>query len=66
MPRTKPRTRQHTAKADRMAERIEKSAKTEGRYKGREKEVAWRKVHKELPKGESHKAKGGKPNKAQT
>lgn len=56
MPRRRNRRgHEHTAKADRMAEHIEKSAKKEGRYKGREKEVAWRKVHKEMSKEESHK-----------
>ncbi len=45
---------QHTAKADRMAGKIEKSAKKEGRYKGREKEVAWATVHKTLSKAEAH------------
>lgn len=43
------RTHQHTAKAERMAQHIAGSAKREGRYKGREKTVAWAKVHKELP-----------------
>lgn len=49
------RSHQHTAGADRMAEHIEKSAKKEGRYKGREEEVAWRKVHEELSHEESHR-----------
>ncbi len=48
----------HTAKADRMASRIEQSAKKEGRYKGREKRVAWATVHKELPKREAHRRSG--------
>lgn len=52
MPR---RTHAHTAKADKMAEHIEESAKEEGRYKGREREVAWATVHKEMPKSESHR-----------
>jgi hypothetical protein len=38
-----------------MAEHIEESAKEEGRYKGREREVAWATVHKEMPKSESHR-----------
>lgn len=53
---------QHTEKADRMAEKIEKSAKEEGRYKGRESEVAWATVHKNLPKREAHR-KAGSRNK---
>ena len=44
----------HTPKADRMAQHNEESAR-EGRYKGREERVAWATVHKEMPKGESHK-----------
>ena len=44
----------HTSEADRMAEHIEESARKEGRYKGREREVAWATVHKELPKSEAH------------
>jgi len=52
MPRN--RKHRHTAKADRMAEHIEDSAKKEGRYKGREREVAWATVHKEMPKSEAH------------
>jgi hypothetical protein len=55
MPGRKSRTHEHTAKAERMAKHIQESAREEGRYKGREKEVAWRKVHKELPKRESHR-----------
>jgi hypothetical protein len=51
---------QHTAKADRMAEHIEESAREEGRYKGREKQVAWATVHKELSKSEAH---GGRKSK---
>lgn len=47
---------QHTAKADRMAEHIEESAKEEGRYKGRERKVAWATVHKEMPKSEAHRS----------
>jgi hypothetical protein len=47
---------QHTAKADRMAEHIEESAKEEGRYKGRERSVAWATVHKEMPKSEAHRS----------
>ncbi|MDO8614114.1 MAG: hypothetical protein Q7T33_00055 [Dehalococcoidia bacterium] len=39
-----------------MAERIEESAKEEGRYKGREREVAWATVHKEMPKSEAHRS----------
>jgi len=39
-----------------MAEHIEESAKEEGRYKGREQEVAWATVHKELPKSEAHRS----------
>lgn len=54
---------EHTAKADRMAEHIEKDAKKEGRYKGREREVAWRKVHKELSHEESHLPTGNKKSK---
>ena len=49
MPTPTKRTHQHTAKAERMAEHIQDSAKEEGRYRGREKEVAWAKVHKEMP-----------------
>ena len=51
---TRNRKHRHTSKADRMAEHIEDSAKREGRYKGREREVAWATVHKELPKSEAH------------
>lgn len=40
-----------------MAEHIEESAKKEGRYKGRERRVAWATVHKEMPKSESHRSK---------
>ncbi|MBI2912448.1 MAG: hypothetical protein HYY03_00845 [Chloroflexi bacterium] len=54
MPRGK-KTPQHTAKAERMATHIEESAKREGRYKGRAEEVAWRTVHKDLPKREAHR-----------
>jgi hypothetical protein len=54
---------EHTAKADRMAEHIEKSAKKEGRYKGREKRVAWATVHKEMSKAEAH-GKSGKKSKS--
>lgn len=39
-----------------MAEHIEESAKEEGRYKGREREVAWATVHKEMPKSEAHRS----------
>jgi hypothetical protein len=46
---------EHTQKAKRMAEHIEESAKKEGRYKGREEEVAWRTVHKEMAKEEREK-----------
>ena len=52
MPRNS--THEHTAKADRMAKHIEESAKEEGRYKGREKTVAWATVHKEMSKQEAH------------
>ncbi len=55
MPTIKP---EHTAKAERMAKHLQESAKKEGRYKGREKEVAWRKVHKELSHTESHRKTG--------
>lgn len=41
-----------------MAEHIEESAKEEGRYKGREREVAWATVHKEMPKSEAHRSSG--------
>lgn len=51
---------QHTAKAERMAEHIEKSAKEAARYRGREEEVAWRNVNKELSHEESHKKTGSK------
>jgi hypothetical protein len=44
------RRESHTGKADRMARHIEESAKKEGRYKGREKAVAWATVHKEDPR----------------
>ena len=40
-----------------MAEHIEESAKEEGRYKGRERDVAWATVHKEMPKSEAHLGK---------
>lgn len=39
-----------------MVEHIEESAKEEGRYKGREREVAWATVHKEMPKSEAHRS----------
>ena len=52
MPENK-RKHQHTTKAEHMAEHIEESAKDEGRYKGREREVAWATVHKDLPKAVS-------------
>jgi len=58
MPRNS--THEHTEKADRMAKHIEKSAKDEGRYKGREKEVAWATVHKEMPKQEAHGKRGSR------
>jgi hypothetical protein len=45
----------HTTKADRMAEKIEKNARKEGRYKGRERQVAWATVHKTLPTKEAHR-----------
>ena len=48
------RKREHTPKAGRMAKHIEEGAKKEGRYTGREREVAWATVHKEMPKSESH------------
>jgi len=48
------RKHRHTAKAERMAEHIEDSAKEEGRYKGREEEVAWATVHKEMSSREAH------------
>jgi hypothetical protein len=51
---------QHTAKADRMARHIEKSAKEEGRYKGREKQVAWATVHKDMSRTEAHGKKSRK------
>ncbi len=57
------RKHEHTAKADRMAEHIEQSAKEEGRYKGREREVAWATVHKDLPKSESHRGKSSRKRK---
>lgn len=57
MPRTKG-SAEHTKKAERMAGHIAQSARKEGRYKGREDEVAWRKVHKELSHEESHKKTG--------
>lgn len=47
----------HTSRAERMAKHIEESAKEEGRYKGREKEVAWRTVHKNPPDEEAHKSR---------
>jgi hypothetical protein len=51
-----------------MAEHIEESAKEEGRYKGREREVAWATVHKEMPKSEAHRSprsgKGSKKRKS--
>jgi hypothetical protein len=43
-----------------MAEHIAGSAKKEGRYKGREKEVAWATVHKEMPKREAHRSRTSK------
>lgn len=54
---------QHTAKAERMAKHIEDSAREDNRYRGREKEVAWRKVHKELSHAESHKKTGRRSSK---
>ncbi len=51
MPRSK---HQHTAKADRMASHIERSARAEGRYRGRERQVAWATVHQEMSKREAH------------
>jgi hypothetical protein len=61
MPATKQRSRhQHTTKAGRMAGHIVESAKQEGRYKGREKEVAWATVHKEMPKREAHRSRNSK------
>lgn len=48
------RKHEHTPKADRMVRHIEQSAKKEGRYRGRERDVAWATVHKEMPKSESH------------
>ena len=59
MPESK-RKRQHSSKAERMAEHIEESAKEEGRYKGREREVAWATVHKDLPKQEAHRGRRSK------
>ena len=59
----KSRKHQHTAKADRMAEHIEDSARKEGRYTGREREVAWATVHKEMPKSEAHAKEPGAPRK---
>jgi hypothetical protein len=53
---------QHTAKAERMAKHIEQSAREDNRYRGREKEVAWRKVHKELSHEESHRRTGKSNN----
>lgn len=50
---------EHTAKADRMAEHIEESAKEDGRYKGRERQVAWATVHEELSKTEAHRKSAG-------
>jgi len=43
-----------------MAEHIEESAKEEGLYKGREREVAWATVHKDLPKEEAHRKRRAK------
>jgi hypothetical protein len=43
-----------------MAGHIVESAKQEGRYKGREKEVAWATVHKEMPKREAHRSRNSK------
>ena len=60
MPGKTPRRGEHTARADRMAQKIEEGAKRAGRYKGREREVAWRKVHKELSHEESHRITGKK------
>jgi len=39
-----------------MAEHIEEEAKKEGRYRGREEEVAWKTVHKQLPEEEREKS----------
>ena len=44
----------YTDKQKRMAEHIEDSAKREGRYRGREEEVAWATIHKEMSKREVH------------
>jgi hypothetical protein len=55
MPRRGGGSHEHTEKAKRMEEHIEESAKKEGRYKGREDEVAWRTVHKQLPEEEREK-----------
>lgn len=52
MPRKGGEGHEHTEKAKKMAEHIEEEAKEEGRYEGREKEVAWRTVHKQLPEEE--------------
>ena len=61
MPRIK--RHQHTAKADRLAKHIEESAREEGRYKGKEREVAWATVHKEMSRAEAHgKRKSPKKN----
>ena len=60
---TRNRKHLHTSKADRMAEHIEDSARKEGRYKGREREVAWATVHKELPGSEAHGKKLRAPRK---
>jgi hypothetical protein len=46
-----------------MAEHIEDSAKKEGRYKGREREVAWATVHKEMPMSEAHAKEPSAPRK---
>jgi len=46
-----------------MAEHIEDSARKEGRYKGREREVAWATVHKDLPETEAYRRKPRAPLK---
>jgi hypothetical protein len=43
-----------------MAKHIEQSARKEGRYKGREKTVAWATVHKEMPRSGHGKRAGAR------
>ena len=46
---------EHTDEADRMAEHIERSEEARGESSARAEEIAWRTVHKDLPRGEREK-----------